>query len=1452
MILQFRAFARPLVALSAFCLSMSWATAAFAQQLSIADASIVEGNSGTTSLVFTVKLSAASANVVRFDFATSDATATAGTDYTATSGRGLRIVAGNTSKTISVPITGDLAAEPNETFKVVLSNPVGATFSDNEAIGTITNDDTPSGPSLSINDVSAWEGNSYNYSVEFTITLSEPSTSSVSVTAATAAGTASGAAGDYYPNSMTSFIPPGQTEARFYMQLIGDTTVEPDETFFVNLSNAVGATIADGQGMGTILDDDTNPIPPGAPTNVVATAELMSASVSFDAPANAGTGRIEGYTVTSSPAGAVDDWPGSPSTTHHISGLVKGTYYTFTVTATNGGAMGPASQPSNSVRPLVLPGPVTLSQLQPGNSMVTVSFNPPADQGDFPITGYRVTPNPEDGYDWDWGSTDTSHEVRNLNRGTYYTFTIVAMTSQGEGEPLVTTESATPAALPGAPVMGSATGSGSTATVTFSAPATDGGSPITGYVVRGEGSCYGTVDSDSGSLSLSHSMKNLPANTACTFIAHAINAGGEGPGSEPSNEVVYDFPDLIISFPQVQEGDSGTSIATFTFSLSRATDHPVSFDVATSNGTATAGSDYVARGSVHLVIPAGETSASFDVTVNGDTEGEADETFQSNISNLDGAFRIPPMFGRATIKNDDPLPQLVIDDASIVEGNTGYSTLAFHVGLEYAAPCDVHLSALPQGGTATKWQEYNGNTINATIPKGATSGVVNVEVYSDTVEEQDETFLVTLSDVSCAVVADGTATGTITDDDDVPAPTLSIGDVSIAEGDSGTKTATFTVSLSAAATWTVYFNVVSADGTATAASDYAGFVLAAQQIAAGQTSKTVSVTINGDTTVEPDETFTLSLSNVFGATVADGTAIGTITNDDVASGPALSVGDVSIAEGNAGTSVATFTVTMSAVQATAVKFDIATANVTASAGSDYVAASATAVRIPAGKTSRTFAVTINGDTASEGDEIFFVNLSNPVGVAIADGQAVGTITNDDAAATPTLSIADASVAEGNSGTKVLTFTVSLSPSAAGEVTYDIATSNGTATAGSDYVAASLAGQSIAAGATSKTFAVTINGDATQEANETFNVTLSNVVGATLGDGSAAGTITNDDGSGGGTPSISIADVSMAEGNSLSKQMTFTVKLSAAASTAVTYTIATANGTALAPGDYTAKTSTGQSIAAGATSKTFTVAVKGDRVVEPNETFTVNISAVTGATVGDGQAVGTITNDDAGTLGIARFDAAGLVDDIDDGNAQLVLSGREYAALLLDSAKSLCARSGGAAVVAVEDVENRAVLADLALAAGEACRTGPRYAAVMADGDSRGFLVDAAGPRVLASPRRLLDAAATRLDVQVDGQAKTLSIVLAGPEAGSPRARAARTRALAQSVQQSTLERRPLVLLGAVGVADTIELKPADKVARPIGERMLVNRALMDEFAGARVDLVPQAGEAAAAPVLQLQ
>src|SRR5262249_40580046 len=126
-----------------------------------------------------------------------------------------------------------------------------------------------------------------------------------------------------------------------------------------------------------------------------------------------------------------------------------------------------------------------------------------------------------------------------------------------------------------------------------------------------------------------------------------------------------------------------------------------------------------------------------------------------------------------------------------------------------------------------------------------------------------------------------------------PLPTLSINNVTVTEGNSGTTNAVFTVSLSAASSNAVTVAYATANGTATAGSDYVG-ASGVLTFAAGTTSKMVTVTVNGDTTVEPNETFAVNLSSPVNATIADAQGVGTITNDDAAPTPTLSIGNVTV------------------------------------------------------------------------------------------------------------------------------------------------------------------------------------------------------------------------------------------------------------------------------------------------------------------------------------------------------------------------------------------------------------------------------------------------------------------------------------------------------------------------------------------------------------------------------
>ncbi len=248
--------------------------------------------------------------------------------------------------------------------------------------------------------------------------------------------------------------------------------------------------------------------------------------------------------------------------------------------------------------------------------------------------------------------------------------------------------------------------------------------------------------------------------------------------------------------------------------------------------------------------------------------------------------------------------------------------------------------------------------------------------------------------------------------------------------------------------------------------------------------------VAGDLLNEPDETFRVNLSSAVNATIADTQATGTIVDDDAI--PTISINDPTLTEGNSGTANMTFTLTLSAASGRTVTVAYATSDGTATQPADYSARTGT-VTFTAGQVSRTFTVPVVGDTLDEFDETFVADLATPTNATIAKSHSVATIVDNDAL--PTISTANVTVTEGDSGTAVATFTVSLSAASAKPITVDFATADGTATAGADYEATS-GTLSWAPGEVTKTVAVTIDGDLLDEANETFTMNLTNPTNAT--------------------------------------------------------------------------------------------------------------------------------------------------------------------------------------------------------------------------------------------------------------------------------------------------------------------------------------------------------------------
>ncbi len=315
--------------------------------------------------------------------------------------------------------------------------------------------------------------------------------------------------------------------------------------------------------------------------------------------------------------------------------------------------------------------------------------------------------------------------------------------------------------------------------------------------------------------------------------------------------------------------------------------------------------------------------------------------------------------------------------------------------------------------------------------------------------------------------------------------------------------------------------------------------------------------------------------------------------------------------------IANFTVSLSAASTTTVTVAASTANGTAVAPGDYTARSNVTLSFPVGTTTQTFAVTTINDTTAESTETFNVNLSNPSNAIIADAQGVGTI-NDNDTAQPSLSINNVTVTEGGAAN----FTVSLSAASTSTVTVVASTANGTAVAPGDYTARSNVTLNFAPNTTTQTFAVTTINDTTAESTETFNVNLSNPSNAIIADAQGVGTINDNDTA---QPSLSINNVTVTEGGAAN----FTVSLSAASTSTVTVVASTANGTAVAPGDYTARSNVTLTFAPNTTTQTFAVTTINDTAVESTETFNVNLSGATNATIADNQGVGTINDNDGG-------------------------------------------------------------------------------------------------------------------------------------------------------------------------------------------------------------------------------
>jgi hypothetical protein len=476
-----------------------------------------------------------------------------------------------------------------------------------------------------------------------------------------------------------------------------------------------------------------------------------------------------------------------------------------------------------------------------------------------------------------------------------------------------------------------------------------------------------------------------------------------------------------------------------------------------------------------------------------------------------------------------------------------------------------------------------------------------------------------------------------------PPPTLVIAATAAdkAEGTGGVTTPfTFTVTRSGdlAASSTVSWAVTGTGANAASANDFTGGTLPTGTVtfAVSETTKTITVNVAGDSTVESDEDFTITLSSPTGATLGSPVfASGKIRNDDVEP-PTLAIAATSAnkPEGTGGGSTSfTFTVTRSGATSgtSSVSWAVTGSGTNAASANDFMGGTlpAGSVTFAVSETTKTITVNVASDSTNETDEGFTVTLASPSGATLGTpATASGTIQNDDSPPTLAIAATSASKPEGTGGGSTsFTFTVTRSGDTTGSasVSWAVTGSGTNAASANDFTGSTLPVGSVAfaIGETTKTITVNVAADSTIETDEGFTVTLASPSGATLrSPATAPGTIKNDD-----LPALSVTDARVTEGNAGTANVTLQVTLSEQSLSPVTVSYAAVDGTAkLADNDYTGAIGS-VTFAAGETSKTITLVVKGDMTFEADEIFTVRLSDPTGATIAKSTGIVTIANDD---------------------------------------------------------------------------------------------------------------------------------------------------------------------------------------------------------------------------------
>ncbi|MEO8428176.1 MAG: Calx-beta domain-containing protein, partial [Verrucomicrobiota bacterium] len=846
--------------------------------ISIDDVTVIEGDFGTTNAEFTVRLSGPSSQVITVRYATIEDTAQEKSDYIGATGV-LTFPPGVTAQNVVVQVNGDTEDESDEQFFLTLSSPENASLARAQATASILDND---GPVISVLDVSVVEGNRGTTNAVFSLLLDRPSVQSVSVEYATSNGSAASGSDYEETNGIVSFAP-GVTNRTITVGVKGDTLVEPNERFFLNLFNSTNATIVDQQAVGNVVNDD------GLPGNVdrfewtaIASPQTVNqpfavtvrATDAFNRPATnfSGTAALRGEIVYpdanvgdgelpwSEPLGTIYEDSrvqiiylagevGAPrlitALAIHVTAVPALTLNRWTIrmkhTSLSRYGLTPAWERTGwtivyqNNETLSATGWVNFQFTKPfdyngvDNLMIDVSFN--NSEFAFPEGECTATETADARSLWGAADSDFGDPLNWIGNNP---------------EPSIENQILNIRLSSHLPVAVGPTNSDRFVSGVWAGEMTVE-ELVTGMILRaddGEGHVGQSNPFDTGVFDdLSVSVTDSPAPvTVGRPLTYSVTVHNSGP-SLSSGVILTNALPAGVSFVSAVS-DQGQCLET--------------------NGIVVCDLGAVPGGTnVSVVIVVNSSDAATVLTNRASVaRNEVDPYLSNNVA-----------LTQTRVNNR---PSISISDAKIMEGDSGTTGAVLIARLSVRSSETVTVDCATADGTAEQGTDYLAAGGTIIFPAGTTNQTVTVQIVGDTIDELLETLFVNLSNPVNATISDRQGICRIIDDD---GPSISIGRINVAEGNSGTNSSVFAVKLSAASPQTVTVEYATADDSAIVGSDY---LEAAGKLTfrPGVTNLNVTIRIKGDITIEPDENFFVNLFNPTNATVLVSPGIGTIRNDD--------------------------------------------------------------------------------------------------------------------------------------------------------------------------------------------------------------------------------------------------------------------------------------------------------------------------------------------------------------------------------------------------------------------------------------------------------------------------------------------------------------------------------------------------------------------------------------------